>query len=681
MSATVNNALPAATNLFFGTATASGTLNLNNNNQSLNSLQGGNSIAAGGAGNYGVINTGSGVVGGVVTINNTTAPTTFSGVISGTGGLILSTANTQTLTLSGQNSYGGPTIINNGTLRGGISGSINATFAMPDSPSGALSNGASGSLAANTLTGSFTNVTLANTPTAILNVGTSTGNLNGNVLWIGNLQGGPSSGGVQTGPGDGVDIGSGGWLMIYLTATTVYSGDFLGFGNVYVITNGNSWITTATSFSGAISITVDPSVTNATSATSGQANIPVGSATQASGIDLGIRVSSVQYASIKALGSFSGAPYSGFFDAYSLSGNPGANHLHVTLAATSSGTPMTFGAGFFNDVGLIFDSSLNGNNISATLILSGLSPTNGAWIVGNSQTPSNSGSSATLIVTGTVGDNATGLGISPSSLTYSYGTPAVVSTITAATSGGGTLSLIQGGTLSGTGTVNLQTTVNGGTIRGGIANGTTVGATNYGTLTFGTNGISNGGNQTILGGSTIFTEVNRTNSPLTSNTFTITGGAVAGDASRINVSSGVLMLGTSGSPLSSVNRVNIAISDTTGTSLVSTENYTFTLATTSGGINLNGTLLSTSTTTTIDSGTGVGAGTMGIASVSFPNSPSYASAITAWSLINNSGTLQLTVSTGPSVPEPGHVMLICAVFLGLGFVVRRRRWMARAAAG
>ena len=51
VSASVNNALPPATNSSFGT-TARPALNLNNFNQSLNSLQGGNSTASGGGSKF-----------------------------------------------------------------------------------------------------------------------------------------------------------------------------------------------------------------------------------------------------------------------------------------------------------------------------------------------------------------------------------------------------------------------------------------------------------------------------------------------------------------------------------------------------------------------------------------------------------------------------------------------------
>jgi hypothetical protein len=255
-------------------------------------------------------------------------------------------------------------------------------------------------------------------------------------------------------------------------------------------------------------------------------------------------------------------------------------------------------------------------------------------------------------------------------MTYNFGSPAVASTITAATSGGGTLSVIQGGALAGTGTVNLATTVNGGTIRGGIANGTTVGTPNYGTLTFGTNGLT--GNQTILGGSTIFSEVNRTVGTPTGNTFSITNGAAIGNASLINVSSGVLNLGSSGSPLSSGNHINIVISDTAGTSLVGIESYTFTLVTTSGGINLNGGGAS-SVSGTIDSGT-TGLGANGF-SVSVASS-TYT--LGSWTLSNSSGNLVLSIA--PAVaPEPAHVLLLSAGALLVGLAFRRRWQKARAA--
>lgn len=90
------------------------TLDLNNFNQTANNLSGAGSVTLGNA---------------TLTVNET-APTTFGGVVSGSGGLTKTGASA--LTLTGDNSYAGLTTINTGTLQlgdGGIAGSVAGNIA------------------------------------------------------------------------------------------------------------------------------------------------------------------------------------------------------------------------------------------------------------------------------------------------------------------------------------------------------------------------------------------------------------------------------------------------------------------------------------------------------------------------------------------------------------------------
>ncbi|WP_337263408.1 MULTISPECIES: autotransporter outer membrane beta-barrel domain-containing protein [unclassified Serratia (in: enterobacteria)] len=75
------------------------TLDLNGFSQTVDNLSGAGSVATGGA----------------ALAANSTADTTFDGVISGTGSLVKSGAST--LTLTGNNTYSGPTTVNGGTLQ------------------------------------------------------------------------------------------------------------------------------------------------------------------------------------------------------------------------------------------------------------------------------------------------------------------------------------------------------------------------------------------------------------------------------------------------------------------------------------------------------------------------------------------------------------------------------------
>ena len=197
---------------------------------------------------------------------------------------------------------------------------------------------------------------------------------------------------------------------------------------------------------------------------------------------------------------------------------------------------------------------------------------------------------------------------------------------------------------------------------------------NYGTLTIGSNGPSAATNLAVNGGSTIFTEVNRTGAepdgqhvldhrrqrdrqrePDQHHDRLAAAGVVE---SRLGTSTGKY--------------INITISDTTGTSLAVGENYTFTLVKTSGGINLNG----SAAPPVIDTGTAVGSGRLGHHQP-VVRGHDVRERITGWAVTNNSGTLQLAVTTA-AVPEPEHVLLLCVGALLAGFAVRRR-WRVRLA--
>jgi autotransporter-associated beta strand protein len=189
------------------------------------------------------------------------------------------------LLLTGSSSYIGPTNINGGILRAGISGTLTAftyfgvNYNYPINPSGALGNGggAGNWFAGTAYTGSFSNVTLANAAGVTLDVGTSTAAPNGNVLWIGALQGGGAYGGnVYTGPGDGQNAGSGGWLVLNLQNNTVFSGDIQGYGNLLVISNGYSFSTSLTTLSGHINQEIDPAPSIPSSIPSGGVTVAPG---------------------------------------------------------------------------------------------------------------------------------------------------------------------------------------------------------------------------------------------------------------------------------------------------------------------------------------------------------------------------------------------------------------------
>ena len=479
-----------------------------------------------------------------------------------------------------------------------------------------------------------------------------------------------------------------GTLQIYQATNTIYAGVISGYGFIIVGSTAGGTLTLAGNNTYVGGISAD--ITNMSSATNGglgsTTNFVVISTATSDGLNTngnGAQLS-VVYGGGQSNGLIGTTYHGSIFDTNFNASSPTQVSTAITIAfdtttTANPGAPQngaawtgvsTIAGNINDDVNLTFDESKSAHPANQTVILSGNSDTIGNFKIGNSV--STSTYTSTVVVTGILGDNGTiGQGnVNP------------------------LLSVTKGGILAGTGTVNPITTISaagattlaGGTIRGGIPNGTTVAATNYGMLTLGVNGSGgdingnynltiNGAIATYSGGGTILTEVHYTGAgnTLTTNNFTQSGTAV-GDASLINVSAGELLLGnTSANKLgtSTGKYINIVIQDTTGTSLVAGQNYTFTLVTTASGIAVNGLAAGA----TVDSSsTGVGLGSSGIANVSFQGS-AYGSSIKSWSLINNGGNLQLSVvSSAAAAPESHHILLICVGVLGLGMGIRRRSY-------
>ncbi len=124
---------------------------------------------------------------GVTLSVNQTAPGTFQGTISGGGNLALSNSSTSTLMLTGNNTYGGSTSINGGTIQLGVAN------ALP--PTTSLTLGSGGTLNLNS-----NNQTIAALNSSAGNINTGTGT--GGILTIGNTAGGTVTyGGVISGTG------------------------------------------------------------------------------------------------------------------------------------------------------------------------------------------------------------------------------------------------------------------------------------------------------------------------------------------------------------------------------------------------------------------------------------------------------------------------------------------------
>ncbi len=354
----VTNVLPTTTALTLGMGS---TLNLNNNNQTIAAL---NTSA-------GNINTGSGI-GGILTIGNTAGGTvTYSGVISGTGGLTWGIINTNvanptpsTLLLTSASTSTGPTTINTGTL------SIGTAYALSGGVAPVLPYNA-----AATYPGAFT---LGPTATLLTN---------GFNLTIGSLGGGgPIGGNINLGNN------SSSTLYIVVSSPTGYAGVISGTGNVY-IANGDSfalygnWTLTG-------GVTHDVTTLGANHNDSPQSYLPFatsGSAVTTQGIEFAGFTDQVSTIYGGSSGDNNGKGT--FIDA---TGDAGKLVLSYYAASVANGGPanglggtQNFSGFFANDVGLIFDAGYFGN--AQQLTLSGPNNTTGPLTIGftNQTTPQN----------------------------------------------------------------------------------------------------------------------------------------------------------------------------------------------------------------------------------------------------------------------------------------------------
>ncbi len=358
----VANALPPTTSLTLG---AGGTLNLNSNNQTIAAL---NSSA-------GNINTGAGT-GGILTIGNTAGgAVTYSGVISGTGGLTWGIVNTNvanptpsTLLLTNKSTNTGPMTINTGTLSIGVAYALSGGVApvLPYS-------------AAATYPGAFT---LGPTATLLTN---------GFNLTIGSLGGGGPIGG-------NINLGNNSSSTLYIvqslvqSASTGYAGVISGTGNVYIVNGVNLAVYGNWTLTGGV--THDVTTLGANHNDSPQSYLPFatsGSAVTTQGIEFAGFTDQVSTIYGGSAGDNNGKGT--FVDAMGDAGKLVLSYYAASVAnggpANGSGGTQNFSGFFANDVGLIFDAGYFGN--AQQLTLSGPNNTTGALTIGftNQTTPQN----------------------------------------------------------------------------------------------------------------------------------------------------------------------------------------------------------------------------------------------------------------------------------------------------
>ena len=265
-----------AANVFAPTSafTISGgaTLNLNNFDQTIGSLAGAGNVTLGS---------------GTLTTGGDNTSTLFSGVISGTGGLVK--AGTGVFTLSGPNTYTGPTAVNAGTLQAGavntfapksaftVAGGTRLDLNNFSQTIGSLAGAGNVTLGSGTLTTGGDNTStlfsgvisgtggLVKTGTGVFGLtgaNTYTGGttINAGALQLGN---GGASGSIVG------DVTDNGFLIFNRSDAFTFPGVISGSGQVVQFGTGTTTLTGANTYSGGTSIFAGTLVGSATSFGSG----------------------------------------------------------------------------------------------------------------------------------------------------------------------------------------------------------------------------------------------------------------------------------------------------------------------------------------------------------------------------------------------------------------------------
>jgi fibronectin-binding autotransporter adhesin len=396
---------------------ASGTFDLNDNNQQVAALSG-----------AGKVTLGSGVL--------TAASGTLSGVISGTGSLTKNT--TGTLTLSGTNTYSGGTTVSAGTLTGtttSLQGSItnNAAVSFDQATNGTYSGVVSG-------TGSLTkagtgNATLSGANTYSGGTTVSAGTLTGTTT---SLQG---------------DITNNAAVNFTQAANGTYAGVVSGTGSLTKAGTGNATLSGANTYSGGTTVSAG-TLTGTT--TSLQGDI-----TNNAALSFDQTTNGTYAGVVSGTGSLTKAGT----DIVTLSGANTYSGGTTVSAGTLTGTTTSLQGDITNNAAVSFDQATNGTYAGVVSGTGGLTKA-GTGIV--TLSGSNTYSGGTTVSAGTSTGTTTSLqGDITNNAAVNF-TQAANGTYAGVVSGTGSLTKAGTGnaTLSGANTYSGGTTVSAGTLTG-----------------------------------------------------------------------------------------------------------------------------------------------------------------------------------------------------------------------
>lgn len=501
---------------------------------------------------------------------------TYSGSItdthSGTDALGLVKLGSGTLSLTGTNTYSGPTAITAGTLQ--LSGSLGAGSTVEVGTAGTLSG--SGTVNGNaTMTGNGT-INFTSSGNIVGSLGVTGGNWNGAGTVTGPVT--ASSGTFAIGPGasltanGGLNVTGSGTLfgdrtstitgsLDYTSSSYSFAGAIVGDGNTVTVNNSQ----------GSLTLTGASTYTGATTVTAGTLSIE-GSTSASSTVTVG------------PAGTF--YPGGGGVAGGNVNLNGG---LLIMNSATIDGTLNVAGGtwegGNGTVHGLITVSSgqFNVDNLSLLTALSGINITGGTLSGGGSDSGINGSmtytSSLSSTYTGEIGDTSSGPSFitvdnPTANLTISDGNYSGPTTIKAGTltvngplSSNSTVEVDSGATLAGSGTVNGNVTVLGGTVNmTGLIGGTLMAS----------------GTTMFDGSASVFGQVTST-----SGTFTIGSGSNLSAHAGLSITGGTLAAGSSSSTITgNVNYTSSASSTFSG--IIAGTGKTLTVNNSSGKLALTG---------------------------------------------------------------------------------------------